>query len=166
MSKREAAPPRMIQNVFVLLLLALFAALSTLLVTLGAQVYRDTVETFDSHSTTRVLNSVVRSSVWTEDGNGEICVENFDELGINTLTVINDYDGERYFKRLYCKDGWLFESFTSEERQFDGETGESMCEATKFEPSINGNMVKIDVADAEGNEDTICIALRTGGADR
>lgn len=166
MSKRDAAPPRMIQNVFVLLLLALFAGLSTLLVTLGAQVYRDTVETFDDHSTTRVLNSVVRSSVWTEDGNGEICIEKFDDLGITTLTVINDYDGELYYKRLYCKDGWLYESFISEERQFDGETGESMCEATKFEPTIEGNMVRIDIADQEGNTDTIRIALRTGGADK
>ena len=165
MSKRDVTPPRMIQNVFVLLLLALFAGLSTLLVTLGAQVYRNTMETFDNHSTTRVLNSVVRSSVWTEDGNGEICVEKFDDLGITSLTVINDYDGERYFKRLYCKDGWLYESFTSEERQFDGETGESMCEATLFEPAIEGNMIRINIADAEGNRDTICIALRTGGAD-
>ncbi len=166
MSKRDVTPPRMIQNVFVLLLLAVFAGLSTLLVTMGAQIYRDTVETFDNHSTARVLNSVVRSSVWTEDGNGEIYVENFDELGITSLTVVNDYDGERYFKRLYCKDGWLYESFISEEREFDGDTGESMCEATKFEPSIDGQMIRIDVADAEGNPDTICIALRTGGADK
>lgn len=166
MKKRDVTPPRMIQNVFVLLLLALFAGLSTLLVTMGAQVYRDTVETFDNHSTSRVLNSVVRSSVWTEDGNGEISVEKFDDLGITSLTVANDYDGEIYYKRLYCKDGWLYESFTSEERVFDGESGESMCEATKFEPVIDGQMIRIDVADADGNTDTICIALRTGGAEK
>ena len=44
MSKRAARSPRMIQNVFVLLLLSVFAILSTFLVTVGAQLYRNTVD--------------------------------------------------------------------------------------------------------------------------
>lgn len=165
MNERERyAPPRMIQNVFVLLLLAMFAGLSTLLVTMGAQIYRDTVDSSDAHATTRVLNAIVRSAIWTEDGNGEIIVENYDDLGIKCLTIVNDFDGEIYYKRLYCKDGWIYESFTSEEREFNGEMGESMCEATKFDPVVDGNLLKISVADVAGQESDILIALRAGGA--
>lgn len=165
MNERERyAPPRMIQNVFVLLLLAVFAGLGTLLVTMGAQVYRDTVDSSDAHATSRVLNAIVRTAIWTEDGNGEIIVEDYDDLGIKCLAIVNDYDGDIYYKRLYCKDGWLYESFTAKEREFDGEMGESMCEATKFEPVVEDNLLKIEVADAAGNESNIMIAMRAGGA--
>ena len=50
--------PRTIQNVFVLLLLALFACLSTFLVTIGAQLYRNTVDSAEKNNTTRIMTAV------------------------------------------------------------------------------------------------------------
>ena len=93
--------PRIIQSVFVLLLLSLFACLSTFLVTMGAQIYRNTVESSEVNSDSRVMTAVVRSAVWAEDG-GEVRIEHFDDLGITALCVVNNYDGEVYLKRLYC----------------------------------------------------------------
>lgn len=165
--------PRIIQSVFVLLLLSLFACLSTFLVTIGAQVYRHTVESAEDTSNSRIMTAVVRSAVWAEDG-GEVTIEHFDDLGITALAVMNEYDGERYFKRLYCAmdpdplDGeprsFLWESYNSEEAGFKVEGGESLCELNKFEPSIEGNMLKVDLESPNGTKSTIRIALRTGGA--
>lgn len=158
-------PPRMIQNVFVLLLLALFAGLSTFLVAMGAQVYRNTVARSDSNNDSRILSAVVRSAVWAEDG-GDVSVEKFDDLGLTALTITNDYDGDIYHKRLYCKDGYLWESFLSDERGFDGDTGESLCEAKEFVPVIDGHMLTVRVTDARDHESEIAVYLRAGGADR
>ena len=165
--------PRVIQSVFVLLLLSLFACLSTFLVTIGAQIYRNTVESAEENSNSRVMTAVVRSAVWAEDG-GEVSIERFDDLGITALTVMNEYDGEKYYKRLYCAidpdplDGeprsFLWESYNSEEAGFKVEGGESLCELNKFEPSIEGNMLKVDLESPNGTKSTIRIALRTGGA--
>lgn len=165
--------PRTIQSVFVLLLLCLFACLSTFLVTIGAQVYRNTVDSAEQNNNSRIMTAVVRSAIWAEDG-GEVQIERFDDLDITALTIVNEYDGIKYYKRLYCAvdpdplDGeprsFLWESFNSEENEFKVENGESLCELNRFEPSIDGNMLKVDLESANGTTSTIRIALRTGGA--
>ncbi len=167
--------PRTIQSVFVLLLLCLFACLSTFLVTVGAQVYRNTVDSAEKNNNSRIMTAVVRSTVWAEDG-GELQVERFDDLDITALTIVNEYDGVKYYKRLYCAvdpdplDGesrsFLWESYNSEDIEFRVDSGESLCELNRFEPSIEGNILKVDLESSDGTESSIRIALRTGGADR
>jgi hypothetical protein len=119
------------------------------------------------------MTAVVRSAVWAEDG-GEVKIERFEDLGITALTIVNDYDGEKYYKRLYCAldpdplDGeprkYLWESFSSEETEFKADGGESLCELNGFEPSIDGDTLKVDLESPNGTKSTIRIAMRTGGA--
>ncbi len=166
--------PRIIQSVFVLLLLSLFACLSTFLVTMGAQIYRNTVESSEKNSDSRVMTAVVRSAVWAEDG-GEVSIEHFDDLGITALCVANNYDGEIYYKRLYCAvdpdplDGeprsYLWESYTSEDTKFTVESGETLCELKSFVPSIEGKILKAEVEATDGTKSTIRMQLRAGGAE-
>lgn len=159
MSIRDSKPPRTIQNVFVLLLLAVFAAMSTLLVTLGAQVYRNTVERSNGDNQARILSTVVRSALWAEDGLGQARVEDYD--GVKTLAVVSTYDDESYVKRLYCADGSLWESFTSAEYDFDTEDGESICQASAFEPSIDHGLLTVRLTSQDGVESTVVLRLRS-----
>ena len=168
MNKPMHQPPRMMQNVFVLLLLAVFAVLSTLLVLMGAQVYRSTVARAAATNDKRIISAVVRSAVWAQDG-GEILIEEYPELDITTLCIVNNYDGDRYFKRLYCapdEDGvrYLWESFTSEDREFTGQNGETLCELDDFRPSLDGSMLTVALRAPDGTQKTIRLALRAGGA--
>ena len=166
--------PRIIQSVFVLLLLSLFASLSTFLVTIGAQIYRHTVESAEDNSNSRIMTAVVRSAIWAEDG-GEVRIEHFDDLGITALCVANNYDGEIYLKRLYCAvdsdplDGeprsYLWESYTSEDTKFTVESGETLCELKSFVPSIEGKILKAEVEATDGTKSTIRMQLRAGGAE-
>ena len=167
--------PRIIQSVFVLLLLSLFACLSTFLVTMGAQIYRNTVESAENNSNSRVMTAVVRSAVWAEDG-GEVRIEHFDNPDLTALCVVNDFDGEKYCKRLYCAvdndplDGeprsYLWESYTSEESEFKVESGETLCELNGFMPSIEGKILKVELEAPNGEKRTIRVALRAGGAEK
>lgn len=167
--------PRIIQSVFVLLLLSLFACLSTFLVTMGAQIYRNTVESAENNSNSRVMTAVVRSAVWAEDG-GEVRIEHFDDLGVTALCVVNDFNGEIYLKRLYCAvdsdplDGeprsYLWESYTSEETQFTVESGETLCELKSFIPSIEGKTLIAELEATDGTKSTIRLQLRAGGAEQ
>jgi len=165
--------PRIIQSVFVLLLLSLFAILSTFLVTMGAQIYRNTVESAEDNSNSRIMTAVVRSAIWAEDG-GEVRIERFEDLGITALSIVNDFEGEKYYKRLYCAvdpdplDGdprsFLWESYNSEEMEFRADSGETLCELNGFEPSIDGGILKVELESPDGTKSTIRMALRTGGA--
>ena len=166
MSQSVGKQPNTIQNVFVLLLLAIFAVLSTLLVAMGAQLYRATIDREEDNNNARVLSAVVRSAVWAEDG-GEVLVEHHDD--ISTLAIVDRYedeDGEEeaYYKRLFCHDGYLWESYTSEERGFDFDAGESLCELAAFEPVIDGKTLTIQITALDGSQYEIRMSLRAGGA--
>lgn len=159
MSIRDNKPPRMIQNVFVLLLLAVFAAMSTLLVTLGAQVYRGTVERANANNEARILSTVVRSALWAEDGTSQVLVE--EEDGVKVLAIVSTFDDESYVKRLYCHDGQLWESFTSSEYEFDLSDGESLCDAASFEPSIENGFLTVELTGVDGGSSTVQLQLRS-----
>jgi hypothetical protein len=120
------------------------------------------------------MTAVVRSAVWAEDG-GEVRIEHFDNLGITALCVVNNYDGEIYYKRLYCAvdsdplDGeprsYLWESYTSEDTEFAVESGETLCELNSFIPSIEGKNLIAEVEASDGTKSTIRMRLRAGGAE-
>ena len=155
--------PKTIQNVFVLLLLSLFACLSTFLVTIGAQLYRGTVDTAENNNTSRIMTAVVRSAIWAEDG-GNIVVENVDGWDITALTIINDIEGDRYYKRLFAWEGSLLEVYTDDEIGFDPKYGEPLCDLKEFEPELIGKVLTVRLKAADDTESTIHMTLRAGGA--
>lgn len=148
-----------IQSVFVLLLLAVFAGMSTVLVVLGGRVYRNTVATAEEHNQIRVISAMVRSAVWAEDGISEISTEDFD--GTPILTIRSIYDDEVYYKRLYAFEGFLWESFSSEEYTFELSSGETVCPIASFVPSIIGNMLKVEIEDVNGQADSVFVSLKS-----
>ena len=158
-----ASTPKTIQNVFVLLLLALFACLSTFLVTIGAQLYRGTVDSAEKNNTTRIMTAVVRSAIWAEDG-GNIIVEKPEGYDFNALTVINNVDGTNYYKRLFAYEGALLETYTEEGMEFDPRYGEPLCDLKEFEPELNGKVLTVRLKAADDTENTIHMSLRAGGA--
>lgn len=157
--------PKTIQNVFVLLLLSLFACLSTFLVTIGAQLYRNSVDSAEMNNTTRIMTAVVRSAIWGEDG-GDIIVEHMDDWGITTLTVVEKYEDETNYKRLFAYEGSLLESYTDDELGFDPKYGEPLCDLKVFEPEINGKTLTVHLQASDDTESTIRMTLRAGGADK
>ena len=109
--------PKMIQNVFVLLLLSLFAILSTFLVTVGAQLYRNTVESSEKNNAIRIVTTVLRSTIWAEDGGeGEIKVEKFQNGGqeMKVLSIVRQYGKTKenvWVKRVFVYNGELKEGY-------------------------------------------------------
>ena len=172
MSKNIARSPKMIQNVFVLLLLSMFAILSTFLVTVGAQLYRNTVDSAEKNNNTRIMTAVVRSAIWAEDG-GQVETETLQydvEDGpsgeLTALSILHEYDGEIFVKRLYAYEGWLRESFTEKEMPFNPEYGEELCEIAGFEPAINGKQLTVELETKDHQQSTVKMVLRAGGAEQ
>ena len=163
MSNIRISSSRSIQNVFVWLLLGLFAVMGTLLMTLGAGVYKDAVDEAGKHSTHRVLDAIVRNAVRNCDGQGAFSVETDPESGITCLMITQVYDDEAYCRRLFADEGWLKESFTEAEMPFSKENGETLCQVDTFKPDLTGNLLTVETKDLQGHESLIRIVLRTGG---
>ena len=173
--KKRQQPPVRMQNVFIFLLLAVFAISAIFLTALSAQVYRDTVHASTQNNTERIIDAVIRGAVQSEDSGNVLVREEraavADEDGevtgedvIPVLVFSNDYDGEVYLRRLYCSGGWLRESFTAEEYGFTERMGDTLTEAVSFEPEINGNLLTAKVVTPDGVTSNVSVYLWAGGA--
>jgi hypothetical protein len=146
------------QGVFVFVLLGLFAVMSTLMVLLGAQMYRNTVDRSTANNEDRVLGAYVRSMIRAEDTRGAMVVGEYD--GVKTLAMREDLDGEPYVTWLYCYDGHMYECFTSDDGTFNPESGTAICPAQRFEPSLENGLLTVDMINGKGEPETVRVALR------
>ena len=138
-----------ISGAFVFTLLGAFAVFSMLLVVLGAQAYRTTVDGASAHTRKRIAAAFVRNAVRAQDERGAIAVEDRD--GLPVLALSSEWDGERYVQYIYGYQGQLCELFTA---------AEPVCAAQAFEPTLEGDLLTVRVTDETGHVSTVYIARR------
>ena len=158
MSDRKGSVQHGMQGVFVFVLLGLFALMSTLMVLLGAQMYRGTVDCSTSNNDSRVLSAYVRSMVRAEDAIQAVTVEEFDGIPVLVMReTLNDGD---FVTMLYCYDDHLCEWYTSDGNDFTPTSGTAICPVFSFVPSLNDGLLTVDMTNANGNAETVQVALR------
>ena len=146
------------QGVFVFVLLGLFAVMSTLLVLLGAQMYRGTVEKTDTNNENRVLSAYVRSMIRAEDAADSVRVEK--DGGEDRLALYEEIDGDAYVTWIYLYDHQLYEQFTDAGYAFDPAAGSAICPANSFAASIEGRLLTVQMTNAYDEPCTVQVALR------
>lgn len=144
-----------IQQVFVILVLAVFMVFSMLMVVLGAMCYVRLEERSQSTNHERILCSFVRSTLYTQEEGGNVRVEG-DKLILETA-----FDEEVYRQYLYVHEGQLRQQFISSERAFLPENGDSVCPALSFSPRLEGQLLIVEMQDADGNAYTLYEAVKT-----
>lgn len=147
-----------ISGTFVFMLLGVFAVISTLLVLLCAQAYRNTVDQTAAHRDERILQSFIRNTLRGEDGENAFGSTEID--GISALTITKRYDDEVYVRYLYCYDGMLRDLFIGAEDAFNPDFGEEICPAGALTASLTDSLVTVELTDAEGRPYTFSIAQR------
>ena len=158
MSGKSRNVQHSMHGVFVFVLLGLFAVMSTLMVLLGAQMYRNTVDHSTANNEDRVLSAYVRSMIRAEDSSDAMKIDEYG--GVKTLAMREDLDGEAYVTWLYCYDGHLYEWFTSDDGDFRPESGTAICPAQSFDPSLEGSLLTVNMINAKGERETVQVALR------
>ena len=158
MSRGNVKIQHSMQGVFIFVLLGLFALMSTLMVLLGAQMYRGTVDRSVKNNDYRVLSAYVRSMVRAEDGAGAVTVEERD--GSPVVAMREVIDDEEYVTWIYQYEGQLYELFTDLEEDFDPESGTAICAANSFEASMEGDLLTVRMTDGAGEPCTVQVALR------
>lgn len=146
------------QGVFVFVLLGVFAVMSTLMVLLGAQMYRNTVDHTTENNRERVLGAYVRSMIRAEDADMSVSVETLG--GVIVLALSEQIDGEDYVTWLYSYDGQLYEQFTEADRDFKPASGTAICPAKAFRPILSGSLLTVDMVDGMDEVCSVQVALR------
>ena len=158
MKRKSSSMQHSMQGVFVFVLLGLFALMSTLMVLLGAQMYRSTVANAQENNSRRVLSAYVRSMVRAEDSYQKVKVEEYE--GIKALSMYEDIGDEEYVTWIYCYDGQLWEQFTDAGYGFDPEDGTPIGAATAFEPALEDGLLTVRLVNDQEEESTVQVALR------
>lgn len=138
-----------IQNMFVILVLAVFLVFSMLMVVLGAMCYVGLEDKSRAVNDQRILQSFVRSSLRAQEENAVVRVE--DDL----LIIENNYEGDIYLHYIYAHDGQLRQQFISADRAFVPENGDAICPSGLFSPRLEGNLLMLDMQDGSGNSYTL-----------
>lgn len=158
MNKKTGSRSHVISQAFVFLLLGVFAVFSTLMVLLGAQLYRGIVDQTELHNARRVLYSYVNNAVRGNDG--EKCIRTESIGGVDVLVFDWFVDDEHYETKVYCHEGGLRELFSDAGQAFEPGYGEVICGAQAFRPElVDGTLLKIYIEDAEGRARTLHMAL-------
>ncbi|MCH5287625.1 MAG: DUF4860 domain-containing protein [Christensenellaceae bacterium] len=147
-----------ISGTFVFMLLGVFAVISTLLVLLCAQAYRNTVDQTAAHRDERILQSFIRNTLRGEDKENAFGSVEID--GVNALTITSRFDDEVYVRYLYCYEGVLRDLFIGAEDTFHPDFGEEVCPAGSFTASLSDGLVMVEMTDVEGRPYTFSIAQR------
>lgn len=112
-----------ISGVFVFFLLGVFAVSATLMVLLGAQVYKSGTDHANDHNAERIATAYLRRKVWEADSRDQIRPDEID--GAKALKIVNEE--EETVTLLFVRDGMLCEWYTFQdlfdETAFDPETG-------------------------------------------
>lgn len=144
-----------VQQVFVLMVLALFMVFSTLLVVLGALGYCGMEERSSATNEKRILCAFVCSAVQSQETGGNILVDG------DVLMIENNYDGEIYRQYIYAHEGMLRQQFISADRSFAPENGDAVCPSLAFSPQMKGNVLYVEMQDGQGNSLSLYEAVRT-----
>ena len=148
------------QGVFVFVLLGLFALMSTLMVLLGAQMYRATVARASDNNGYRVPSAYVRSMVRAMDSEDAVSVQTLE--GLPVVALREQIDDEAYVTWIYPYEGQLYEQFTEAEYDFDPEMGTPICPVSGFEPSLENGVLTVRMVNGQDEDCTVRVALRSG----
>ena len=148
-----------IAGVFVFLLLGVFAVFSTLLVMVGAQAYRAVQMHSEEHMTGRTLYAYMLNTIRGDDTEGAMEVQQED--GLDVLVIQYDFDGDIYYKRIYCYDGYLRELLNYSGSAFNPTSGEEISPAQSMHVELKDGLVTVEITDDYERVHTVQAALRT-----
>ena len=150
-----------ITDVFVYCLMGLFALIGIFVALLGARAYKTVAENAQTHTEQRLPGAFIRTFTRAADAADAVAVT--EEAGYTVLALTDSYDGFDYVTRVYCRDGYLTTSLTEAGEAFDPLLGEDICALSGFVPSVEGQLLRVDLTYPDGETETVSVYLRAAG---
>lgn len=148
-------------NLAALLLLGVFSACILLVLIQGAGIYRRLTErngaAFDQRTCLQYLATKVRQA----SDPAAVSVSDFGDG--DCLVITEEIDGELFWTRVYCYDGWMMELFTIAEESFEPVDGEKILKIQELELIREGNLLRIRMRIPSGEQETLTLSLRGEG---
>ncbi len=147
---------RSADTVFALILLTLFAVLALLLVIIGGNAYRATVERTERNNQLRTSVSYIANKVRAAGKDAEL--KNVD--GVHTLVLREQSETGTYVTYIYEYNGSLCEFYGAEDDMFSPADGEALVKSSGIDFAEQDGILTISAVQSNGQNMQICIRLR------
>lgn len=152
---------------FVLALFGVFAISALVVVTIGADVYKHTMnamsDNYDSRTAIAYVSEKIRQtdSLTQDDASA---VELSSLSGVPALALSNEENGELFYTWLYYHDGWLKELYTRKDANLGGDVlaaGEDILQLSSLEyHMVSDNLLSVSMTLPDGKQHNLYLALR------
>lgn len=163
---REQGKKRNISSILVLLLFAVFVICILAVLLTGARVYQNLAQRDQESYDRRTVAQYIATKVRQSDSEGLVFVAPFDEDAAqtegDTLYLTEHLDGEDYYTRLYCHDGYVRELFASCYDEFLPEDGEKIMEAEELGFAVEDGLLTVQITYRDGTQEDLVLHLRSG----
>lgn len=159
MKFRGQKPAHIVDFLFVLSLFCIFTVSAFLVVIIGANVYRSTVENMENTYSTRTALSYVTEKIRRYDGDGLIRLTELD--GTAALAFYDSTDNEDYITYVYSNGNALLEFTAGSDADISSDMGEEVISVRNFSISEKGDgFLSLSAEDADGNVTTFYVHLQ------
>lgn len=147
-------------ELFVFLLLGMFAVFSMMTVVVGANVYRSVVEDTALEGQAAIPLSYLANKIRGMDAAGAVSVEADGTVG-PVLVLREEYEGDTLQTSIFAMDGALWEQYGYAEDGFDPELAERLMDVASFDAEKTGNQIGLSVCMANGDAEDLHMTLRS-----
>lgn len=147
---------------FVLALFGVFTISALMLVTIGSEVYRHTVDDMGSNYETRTAVAYITEKIRQNDSISSENVSISTLSGVPALTLTQNFNGETYCTYLYLHDGYLKELFMKSDGYLGDNmlaAGQNIMELTDFSiERVSDKLLSIELSTTKENTHKIFVS--------
>ncbi len=153
---------------FVLALFGVFAVSALVVVTIGADVYRHTMQDMSHNYSSRTAMAYVTEKIRQSDSmleDGASAVRLTELSGRPALALTSEQDGERFCTLLYYHEGYLKELYMRESANLGGDmldAGEDILELSALEyKMLSDNLLSVSMTLPDGDCRSLLLSLHS-----
>ena len=151
-----------IDFLFALSLFCVFALCAFIVVAIGAEVYRSTVQHMNDTYSTRTALSYVVEKLRQHDEDGLISIGEVD--GETAFILKDEEEGVNYVTYIYSDDNRILELTTQEETEVSADMGQEIIEVNDFAITKEGyGFFRLSAKDTRGNTTSLYVHLKNSG---
>lgn len=161
--RNESNNKHVVDIVFVLALFCVFAACALMLVTLGANVYKRTVNEMDANYSSRTAFAYITEKLRQNDSQASLSLDTLN--GSPAVLLTQDFGGDTYLTYLYLdSDGYLKELFIKKGTRLGSGApaeGQKILELRDFQAEqLSDSLFYFSIVSKDNEEMTLYVASR------
>ena len=146
-----------LDGLIALLLFGVFAVCVLAVLLTGASAYQRLTQRDMAAYDSRVCIQYIAARVRQADRDNGVSVEPF---GGRDALILTEEGG--YATYVYWHEGYLMELYTSVDGDLAPEDGEKLMASGGLELSLEDGLLTVDITQRTGEQDTLCLSLRSG----